>query len=1008
MIKKLRSSCGYAIAALVILMLLPGIGRGQTAFTATYNFAGGIGNVASLAYNGTIYAEINPGPLVKVGVTTASSNGNSRATGWPTGATSGSDVFTGTVDVGKYIGFTIDAASGYKFTITSITFGIGRSGTGTRQCEWRGSYDSYEALISDYSALNASLTNTSGVLTNPDVNSSWIGNELNAGSNYIDINTSAGFRIYLFNSEAAAGTAGLQGNITIAGTFQAVGGLPIAATPTFNPSGGTYYSAQNVSLSCATASSSIYYTTDGTDPDNAGNGTLYNLAIPVSSTTTIKAKAYADGNDPSSIATSVYTFPTINDVADIAALRAGTTGSTVYKLTGEAFLTYQNAATKQKFIQDATAAILIYDLAGTITTSYNLYDGITGIYGTLTDYNGMLEFIPVLNTAAASSTGNVIIPEDRTLASLTSADQAKLIKVINATLDYSTGNFLAYAQNINVTQDITTLTMRTIANTDYSNTAIPTVAQNITCLVGQYIAAMQISPRFLADFETYTEPTTTYTGTGDWTDAGNWSNGIPTSAKDAIIDGNVTIDVAAETKDLTIINYQTVTINDTKSLTVNGTLTNYHGTSGLTINSGASLIQSSADVQATVNRTITDATDNKWHYFISPIIESVQASGTSCFAGAYVDRYNEPTGAWVRLNTDENVTSTQGYSLNYLAGSRDLVFTGTLKSSPVSYTDLSYTPSAAINDDYAAGWHLVGNPYPCGINPALLSVPTGINAYAYIPNGASGNYDPLTIGSAGVAGTIASLQGFFVRSISGTNSLTLANAAKVHGGTFFKTSNISSEMLSLSIEGNNYSDKTYVRFNTDATANFDQAYDAYKRSGLDAAPQLYSILTDEKAAVNTLPDYTSNSNVPLGLKVGAATTYTLTITGMEIFDPNTPIRLDDLKLGTSLDVRINPVYSFTAAPGDAENRFRLRFASAIGIDETATGNFSIFAAQGQVHVIPASPAEGTVYVYSVSGNLVAGSTLNTGETLIGINTPGVYLVKVVTSKTVTSGKVVIN
>jgi hypothetical protein len=456
---------------------------------------------------------------------------------------------------------------------------------------------------------------------------------------------------------------------------------------------------------------------------------------------------------------------------------------------------------------------------------------------------------------------------------------------------------------------------------------------------------------------------------------------------------------------VSITNSSGIIINSNMGVTVSGTLTNSAGTSGLIINSGASLIQNSADVQATVNRTITDATDNKWHYFISPIIESVQASGTSCFAGAYVDRYNEPTGAWVRLNTDENVTSTQGYSLNYLAGSRDLVFTGTLKASPVTYTNLSFSAGAA---GYGEGWNLIGNPYTCGINPALCAVPAGMNAFAYVWNGVSGNYSSLSIGSATNAGTIAAQQGFFVKTSSGTNALTLANASRVHGGTFLKNGNSIPEMLKLTISGNTYSDEATVRFDALATESFDQQYDAYKLDGLNEAPQLYSLLPGEKAAVNTLPSSEILPNVPLGLKVGAATTYTLTITGMESFDPATPIRLDDLKRGTSQDVRINPVYSFTAAPGDAENRFRLRFASAIGIDETATGNFSIFAAQGQVHIIPASPAEGNVYVYSVSGKLVAGSTLNTGETLIGINTPGVYLVKVVTSKTVTSGKVVIN
>ena len=85
-----------------------------------------------------------------------------------------------------------------------------------------------------------------------------------------------------------------------------------AATPTFSPAAGTYTSAQSVTISCATSGASIYYTTDGSDPDNTK--TPYTGAISVSSTTTIKARAYASGYDPSAIASATYTInaaPTI-------------------------------------------------------------------------------------------------------------------------------------------------------------------------------------------------------------------------------------------------------------------------------------------------------------------------------------------------------------------------------------------------------------------------------------------------------------------------------------------------------------------------------------------------------------------------------------------------------------------------------------------------------------------------------------------------------------------------
>ncbi len=205
------------------LMFAMGLVFAQTPFEATYTF-GSEGNVYNFTYNGTSYTGISMGTIDKVGVTSTSSSGNFRASDWPLGATNGSDDFTGSMDPEKYIGFTISAAPGYKFTVFGITFGIGRSGTGPRQSQWRGSSDDYAGILSNYAVVNPGLTNSAGVLTNPDLNSSWTGNSLLVGDSYIDLTGTVGFRYYLYNAEGTGGTGGLQGPITISGTFEPLAG----------------------------------------------------------------------------------------------------------------------------------------------------------------------------------------------------------------------------------------------------------------------------------------------------------------------------------------------------------------------------------------------------------------------------------------------------------------------------------------------------------------------------------------------------------------------------------------------------------------------------------------------------------------------------------------------------------------------------------------------------------------------------------------------------------------
>ena len=81
--------------------------------------------------------------------------------------------------------------------------------------------------------------------------------------------------------------------------------MQTVATPTFSPAAGTYFTAIDVELSSATPDAIIYYTTDGTDPSDT-NGTIYNSAIPISSTTTIRAIAYKAGFNTSAISSAQY------------------------------------------------------------------------------------------------------------------------------------------------------------------------------------------------------------------------------------------------------------------------------------------------------------------------------------------------------------------------------------------------------------------------------------------------------------------------------------------------------------------------------------------------------------------------------------------------------------------------------------------------------------------------------------------------------------------------------
>jgi hypothetical protein len=89
------------------------------------------------------------------------------------------------------------------------------------------------------------------------------------------------------------------------------GGTPTVATPTFSPGAGTYTGAQSVTISCETDDVTIYYTIDGSVPNN--ESTRYMEPITIAETTTLKAIAYDSENNASNVATAVYTItlPTV-------------------------------------------------------------------------------------------------------------------------------------------------------------------------------------------------------------------------------------------------------------------------------------------------------------------------------------------------------------------------------------------------------------------------------------------------------------------------------------------------------------------------------------------------------------------------------------------------------------------------------------------------------------------------------------------------------------------------
>jgi len=411
---------------------------------------------------------------------------------------------------------------------------------------------------------------------------------------------------------------------------------------------------------------------------------------------------------------------------------------------------------------------------------------------------------------------------------------------------------------------------------------------------------------------------------------------------------------------------------------------------------GSVIVGGSASGPAHVQRYFQgydDGASNGWHNIGSPV-NNMDISGTGFDPTGTSDdlyRWDEPTDTW------ENYK--QGHFTFFANGSGYLCafqstetnsFSGTLNTSDVAVSNLT------LGGD---GWHLLGNPFASAIewNNGDWSL-SNVSGTCQIWDESINNYYVLDPNYH-----IPSTNGFFVEVSSATNSLTIPASARTHS-TFnnYKSSrtegNEETLVMTVTNDENTYYDLNRIGFRSDATEEWDIAFDAHKLFGGETAPQLWTVSNDENFAQNYLPYVYDSYQVPLHFGAGVNSTYHINADGLESFYSNSEIYLEDLFTEDIINLSEQQLYTFTATTDDDEARFVIHFYGVTSTGENSdVENGKIYAYQNTVYVkfneLPSDTYQ--VEVINMVGQQVYSNEFTTG----GLNSfnlnekPGIYFVR---------------
>jgi len=465
--------------------------------------------------------------------------------------------------------------------------------------------------------------------------------------------------------------------------------------------------------------------------------------------------------------------------------------------------------------------------------------------------------------------------------------------------------------------------------------------------------------------------------------------------------------------------YQNASISTSGNVYFKSTLTNYSKsifveTNDTSTGNFVTIGTVTGEKEVTVKRHINHS---GWQYVSSP----VSNAKSDVFMGAALYSYNETKGSWTAHQSGESLEIGKGYDVYVKKENKVITFTGKMNTGTIT-RNITKTTSGG------QGYNLVGNPYPAAINwdAATGWTKTNVSNAIYVWDMKTNNISTYVnkAGTNGGSNIIPATQAFFVLCTSTSGgSIKMTDAVKVNDKPNFREA-ANENIFRVKISNGSRFDETLIRFDENASFNFDNEYDAEKMYSFDVAtPQIYSFSKENiDLAISTMNLTSAPVSVKLGFMANAEGKFSLNF-GFEKFDPNITVYLEDVVLNKIHDLKTGD-YNFESTTGENNDRFIVHFVPVQVVnhendtvnqtsslsDEANSAFCSIFANQKSI-LVKGNEDLGyfEVKVFNMSGQEVVNSAFE-GNQLNSIDMSsfsGCFVVKVIMGTQITTSKVVI-